>query len=204
MDSNSIHFVQHHSPLGSSDHECLSWQYECLFDNPTNEGMPVVYNYWKGNYLVMCQELDEVDWESLFSNNSIDENWNLFKEEVASVVSKYVPMISKKVPTNKPPWWTRRLAKAIKQKQQLYSTFRHTHSPLDYVAYTHKRKEVKSQIRSEQAKYDQQLIDRFHTNPKALYGYMRNKSGLKPTYIHIEGCIQTTCMHNYLSLYLVM
>ena len=76
--------------------------------------MPTIYNYWRGNYLVMCQELDEIDWEILFSNNSIDENWNLFKERVLSVVSKHVPEISKKVPTNKPPWWTNRLAKAIK------------------------------------------------------------------------------------------
>ena len=46
-DIDSIHFVQHHSPLGSSDHECLSWQYECLFDNPSNEGMPTAYNFWR-------------------------------------------------------------------------------------------------------------------------------------------------------------
>ena len=97
-----------------------------------------------------------------------------------SVVSRHVPTISKKVPTNKPPWWTNRLAKAIKQKQQLYSTFRHTHLSADYVAYAHKRNEVKSLIRSAQAKYDQHLIDKLHINPKALYGYMRNKSGLKP------------------------
>ena len=46
--------------------------------------------------------------------------------------------------------------------------------------YAHKRNEVKSQIRSARAKYDQQLIDKLQTNPKALYGYMRNKVGLKP------------------------
>ena len=45
---------------------------------------------------------------------------------------------------------------------------------------SHIRKEVKSQIRSAQAKYDQQLIEKLQTNPKALYGYMRNKLGLKP------------------------
>jgi len=35
FNASSIQFVQHHSPLGSSDHECLTWQYECLFKNPT-------------------------------------------------------------------------------------------------------------------------------------------------------------------------
>ena len=123
----------------------------------------------------MCQELVEIDWESLFSNKFIDKNWNLFKGEVLSVVSRHVPTISKKVPTNKPPWWTNRLAKAIKQKQQLYSTFRHTHLSADYVAYAHKRNEVKSLIRSAQAKYDQHLIDKLHTNPKALYAWIHEE-----------------------------
>ena len=49
--------------------------------------MPIAYNYWKRNYPVMYQELDVIDWESLFSSNSIDENWNLFKGRVAFVVS---------------------------------------------------------------------------------------------------------------------
>ena len=48
LDTNSIQFVQHHSPLGSSDHECLTWQYKCLFDNnPTTEHQSKIYNYWK-------------------------------------------------------------------------------------------------------------------------------------------------------------
>ena len=72
-----------------------------------------------------------------------------------------------------------------KQKQQLYSTFRYTHLSSDYVVYTHKRNEVKSQIRFAQASHEQQLIDKFQTNPKALYGYMRNKLGYKPRIGHI-------------------
>ena len=42
FDINFIQFVQHHSPLGSSDHDCLTWQYECLFDNPTAESLHVL------------------------------------------------------------------------------------------------------------------------------------------------------------------
>jgi len=34
-------------------------------------------------------------------------------------------------------------------------------------------------IRAAQAKHDQQLIDKFNANSKALYGYMKDRSGLK-------------------------
>ena len=35
-------------------------------------------------------------------------------------------------------------------------------------------------IRAAQAKHDQKLIDKFHDNPKALYGFKRDKCGIKP------------------------
>jgi len=35
-------------------------------------------------------------------------------------------------------------------------------------------------IRAAQAKHNQKLIDKFHDNPKALYGYMRDKCVIKP------------------------
>ena len=92
FDINFIQFVQHHSPLGSSDHDCLTWQYEYLFDNPTAESLPCTYNYWKGNYLAMCEEFNEINWDLLLSNDTIDITWNLFKEKVTSVVDKYVPI----------------------------------------------------------------------------------------------------------------
>ena len=87
VDSNSIYFVHHHSPLGSSDQECLTWQYECLPDNPTVVGTSTTFNYWKGRYLAMYQEFDRIDWELLLSNHSIDFNRDLFKEKVASVTT---------------------------------------------------------------------------------------------------------------------
>jgi len=179
LDSNSIHSIHHHSPLGSSDHECLTWQYECFSDNVTAVSSSEMYNYWKGNYPAMCQELDTIDWEVLFCNNPIDVNWVFFKEKVTAVIDKCIPKVVKKPPSNKPPWWSGAIAKAIKRKHQLYSTFQHTHSGSDYDAYAFKRNEVKSMVRAAQATYERQLIDKFSANPKALYGYVRDKSKCK-------------------------
>ena len=178
FNSNSIQSIQHHSPLGSSDHDCLTWQYECLFNKTIVEGLS--YKYWKGNYAAISEEFNETDWDLLFSNDDIEINWRLFKEKIISVADKYIPRVTKRTPSNKPPWWTSSLAKAIKQKQELYSTFKFTHLSSDYKAYTIKRNKVKSMTRAAQAKYDQKLIDKFHDNPKALYGYMRDKCGIKP------------------------
>lgn len=69
----------------------------------------------------MCQELDRTDWESLLCNESIDVNWDSFKKKLTT--DKYVPNVVRKPPSNKPLWWTGTIAKANKQKHQLYSTF---------------------------------------------------------------------------------
>ena len=97
---------------------------------------------------------------------------------MTSVKDKYIPRVVKKLLSNKLPRWTSTTVKAIKQKHQLLSTFQLTvtHSSSDYDAYAFNRNEVKSVVRVAQATYEQQLIDKFRANPKALYRYMRNKS----------------------------
>ena len=156
----------------------LTWQYECLLEK-TIVGSSS-YNYWKGNYTAISEEFSETDWDMLLSNDDIEINWELFKEKVISVADKHIPRVAKRTSSNKPPWWTSPLAKVIKQKQQLYSTFKVTRLSSDYKAYTIKRNKVKSMIRAAQAKHDQKLIDKFHDNPKALYGFKRDKCGIKP------------------------
>jgi len=105
--------------------------------------------------------------------NSLRERLLLLQKNIFQELLKGLHLI-------KPPWWSSSLAKVIKQKQQLYSTFKFTHLPSDYKAYTIKQNKVNSMIRAAQAKHDQNLIDEFHDNPKALYGYMRDKCGTKP------------------------
>ena len=64
LESNSIQSIHHHSPWALvHDHECLTWQYECDPDTDTNVSPSTMYNYWKGNYLAMCQEFYRTDWD---------------------------------------------------------------------------------------------------------------------------------------------
>ena len=72
FNSNSIQSIQHHSPLGSSDHDCLTWQYECLLEKTIVEGSS--NNYWKGNYKAISKEFNETDWDLLLSNDGIEIN----------------------------------------------------------------------------------------------------------------------------------
>jgi len=54
-----------------------------------------------------------------------------------------------------------------------------TRSDADYAVYAAKRNQVKSKITSAKAQFDNVLLQNLTTNPKALYGYVRQKSKLR-------------------------
>ena len=100
----------------------------------------------------------------------------------------YLIKATKKAETNKPPWWSSQLTKAIKEKQNLCSQYKFTQSPLDYAKYASKRNNVKFIIRSVKVNHDtdESLIQKFKSNSKALYGYVRNKSIVRSKISQLE------------------
>ena len=65
------------------------------------------------------EELDTINWDDLFYHNSIETNWDLFKNIVLSPTDKFVPKVNKKAESNKPPGWSSHLTKASKDKHRL-------------------------------------------------------------------------------------
>ena len=139
------------------------------------------YNYLTADYTSISSELNEIHWDILLSDESIDANWNLFKSNVLAIASKYIPKVkvTKKHIYYNPSWWSTQIIKAIKEKQYLYSQYKFTCSNADYASYALKRNQVKSLITTAKAIYDESLIHNFTSNPKALYGYIRDKSKVK-------------------------
>ena len=56
----------------------------------------------------------------------------------------------------------------------------------DYASNVLKRNQVKSMITSAKAQYDEILIQNFTSNPKALYGYIRDKNKVKTSIGQLE------------------
>ena len=165
--------------MGSSDHDCIIFKFNCYTTCTDHKEVPCKLNFWKGNYLAICEELDKVDWNNVLQNNCIDTNWDLFKNRVLTIANKHIPKVRKKPESNKPPWWSKSLSKVVKEKQNLYLQYKFTLSQVDYAKYTSKRNQVKHMIRSAQVQYDESLIQKLSSNPNALYGYVRDKSKVK-------------------------
>ena len=133
----------------------------------------------KADYEAINSELDKVHWDTLLCEESVDDNWKSFKSIVSAISSKYTPKVTKKCIYNKPRWWSTQISKAVKEKQHLFLQYRFTRSEADYASYALKRNQVKSLITSAKVQHDKLLIQNLTSNPKALYGYVRDKSKVK-------------------------
>jgi len=68
------------------------------------------------------------------------------------------------------------ISKAVKEKHHLYSQYKFTHSDADYAIY------VCCQEKSAKASFDKKFwIQNLTAYPKALYGYIRERSKIKPS-----------------------
>jgi len=90
-DPNSIDEVTNVSALGSSDHYCLLWNFKCYEEVPNKKHSIPKFNYRKGNYNAMNDHFMRITWAEILDSDSIQVNWDIFKELVLDATSKYVP-----------------------------------------------------------------------------------------------------------------
>ena len=86
----------------------------------------------------------------------------------------------------KPPWWNKSLASAITMKRKLYLKYIQISSHIDYRNYVTQRNLVKSRVRGAQINYEEFLINKMKTNPKALYSYVKCKQKVKTSIPPLE------------------
>ena len=105
-DEDIISSVSYNSPLGKSDHCVLSVEYDCKLEE--NNWCKYRYNYERGNYSKMHQDLD-INWEKLFSSmaGDVNEYWekflSIFKEaQENNIPKKCVSSRSRKHKTRNP------------------------------------------------------------------------------------------------------
>ena len=71
------------------------WQHQDIcYENETRDekSSRENFDYAKGNYEAMKQELDLIKWEELLQLLSIDESWKKFTEVICKLESNYIPL----------------------------------------------------------------------------------------------------------------
>ena len=103
--------IQVLQPLGKSDHGIVVGDFVCEWKNkikPRKNRM-----YYRGQYEIINEKIEEINWNNLFGDKTVHECWEIFKALIQDLVEKYIPM---SIPKDyNEPWMNRRLLKLWKK-----------------------------------------------------------------------------------------
>ncbi|CAG2209250.1 unnamed protein product [Mytilus edulis] len=139
------------SPIGKSDHAVIHFDYNCYlsFEQDTSER----FQYFKGDYKAISDELDQENWDVLFEDQSIEQIWNIFKSKLSQCIEKYIPKRRHcNKFTNPPMWMDRRTKSAIIKKRRAWKKYQFSRSRVSYTNYASSRNNCTNTIREAKCK----------------------------------------------------
>ena len=183
-DQNRIDNITHTSPLGNSDHMVLTFNYIVKQDieyKPKN-----VYNYNKGNYENMREDLRQLNWNEELAkhDHDIEQQWNIIKTNIINSQKKHIPTVD----INKKQAWQKKgsiplnqdVVKEIKRKHRLWQRYMETKSLEKFNQYKEQRNKVNKLLRRERWIREKNIASEAKTNPKKLWKYVKSKLKVKP------------------------
>ncbi len=137
--------------LGKSDHEMISIQLS------GGKQVPVAAiqkpDWGKANWEGIRTELAGIDWYTSLENENTESAWNIIKECIEKLTSKYVP--ARKIrPPNRPMWMTREISRAMDKKRRLWRR----RAPAE--EYKEAEKKVRNLVRNAKRNFEKKLAQK--------------------------------------------
>ena len=161
---------------GISDHEAITFQ----LDQPSNEPPPnklqKVYQYHKANIPEINEEINNFTTSFLANNpyrHSVEDNWNIFRDTLLSIVEKHVPhkLLN---PYKHLPWLNKNIKLQMNKRKKLYDHARCTQSTCDWEAYKKARNKVNMALKVAHQQYYTYLFDNSYTsNQKRFWSLVK-------------------------------
>ena len=120
-EEDMVENLEYVSPLGTDDHKVLAFQYNCYCSH--SKGTSVHFNYYKGDYESMREELS-INWENELGNNDVNIMLQKFMDMANSATERYIPK-SKPFPriTERTVPLCKNTVEAIKRKHRAWTRY---------------------------------------------------------------------------------
>ena len=105
------------SPVGKSDHCMINIEFCCYIEDETFSRDR--FSYFKGNYRDFSDHLNDVDWDNLFDEKSVDEMWTIFSKIMSDGMDKFIPKRKSDDRFFNPPLWMDRNTKSAIIKKRI-------------------------------------------------------------------------------------
>ena len=173
-----IDYINYKSPVGKSDHVCLTWNITVAVGKPDVK-QEAKLNYWKSNYDAISEGLQNYDWGMEFRDKTLQQNWSFLKDEVMELVKQFVPLKKPYCGKKSADWMTKQTKKLIKDRNQAWTRYRHYSSYRNYLYYKKLLNKTVQSVRKYHDSHRKKVIRSFKGNPKKFFGFMRNLQTVK-------------------------
>ena len=182
-ESMQISQFEHLAPLGKSDHNMLSFEFDCYVDYKSQKD---TFLYHKGDYEAIRKNLVESKWSELFasknSDTSVEEMWKDIKFKLHELRDEFIPKV--KI-GNKPCWQDKgnipidiETREVIRKKNNAFRKWMsslNTDKENNRLLYIKARNKCKRIIRRSKKKFEKNIADNSKLNPKAFWKHVRRK-----------------------------
>ena len=148
--------------------------YMCSFNN--NDNMREKFQYFRGDYEAIFNDLDAIDWDNVLDDQSVDEMWNTFKSKLYDSMEQYIPKKSSNNKFMNPPLWMDGKTKvAILKKHRAWKKYSYARSRENYRKYASERNKCTHTIRDSKKSYERKIATEAKKIPKSFWKYVNSK-----------------------------
>lgn len=156
-------------------HEPLTIQIKFTTVIPLHTAPQIKYFYNKGDYKSINNELATINWESEFSDRTLDQALDFFYATFKKLRNKFIP--SKLVKKdNYPVWYSLSLKKSIKEKYKYFKKYKKYKNLSDLISYNTLRDRVRKLEDTCFTTYIHRVEKNIATNPKQFWSFVKSRS----------------------------
>ena len=160
---NVVQNVVDLGPFVSSDHNALSWNVEIRTSHEIVQKQTLDYS--RADITSIKRELDVIDWNTIFEDQSADACWDIFKGKIEMLEDKFIPFKSCGSSRNKPLWMTHKARKAVSKKRQVYKKYKDATHP----AYVQAKRQAKVSIKKQRKNLNLNWLKRLKRTKKSFF-----------------------------------
>ena len=172
-DRSLVNNVTQLAPVAKSDHNTLLVKLDVNFTN--HNKLITRYRYDKANYKILQYRLNKINWIQLLDERGMEEGWTTLIKILTDFKENHIPRV-KLGEINSYLWYSNRIRKLIKTRNNLFKRAQKTGLYHFRVRYKKLRNQITSLIRKAKSKFEDKIIKRSRNNRKIFYSYINTKN----------------------------
>lgn len=170
-DDSLISNVEHHAPIGKSDHTCLLASIQ-LQVRKQNKEAKTRLNYNKADFNKINEKLNESLTSSLQDTNCVKSQFEIIHNAIREAIKAHVPRTTITHHVTNKPWVSLETKKLIKEKRALWNRYVLTGLDEHYTEYRKLNNRLINQTRKARLTHEKEILN---AEPKKFYSYIRQQ-----------------------------